>query len=137
MKKCYSHWLQAIEATSLSSSRLHFGHYKAQHLDSSISSIRVSIINLSIKNRTLMSRRRKLFSIMLEKSHCKMNVSKLRPILLLEEDFNSLLKIMFIQRILSALEKHNLIPMEIIGGRKCKDTIHIFINKKLIVFVCN
>ena len=69
---------------------------------------------------------------MLEKSPCKILVSKMRAIILFEAYFNDLYKIIFNQRILLALEKYNLIPMEIVDGRKSPDVIHVAINKKLI-----
>ena len=74
---------------------------------------------------------------MLQKYPCKILVSKLRAILLLEADFNALHKIIFNQRILPALEQHNFIPMEIVSGRKDQATIHVAINKKLISDIFN
>ena len=74
---------------------------------------------------------------MLDKSPRKMNVSKLRSILLLKADFNALHKIMHNQRILLALEKNNHIPMEIVGARKVQAPIHVAINKKLIAYISN
>ena len=55
---------------------------------------------------------------MLEKSLGKILVLKLWAILLLEADFNALHKIIFNGRILPALEKNNLIPVEILRGRQ-------------------
>ena len=74
---------------------------------------------------------------MLEKSRCKILVSKLRAILLLETELNALHKIIFNQRILIALEQHTLIPIEIVGRRKILDAIHIEINKKLKADISN
>ena len=53
-KDWISHWQQAIEATALSISGLHFGHYKVQAQDFTLAAIRYSIINLSIKNGLLL-----------------------------------------------------------------------------------
>ena len=58
-------------------------------------------------------------SVMLEKVLGKLSVSKLRVILLLEANFNTLHKIIFNRRILPTLEKKHLIPYEIVRG--CKD----------------
>lgn len=74
---------------------------------------------------------------MLDKSPCRTDVSILIAILTIEADLNSLHKIMFNQRILPALEKHNLILMDIVGGSKSETTIHTVINKKLIVDISN
>ena len=49
--------------------------------------------------------------MILEKHPIKTLVSKLRAIILLENDFNALHKIIFNQRVLPALEQPNLIPM--------------------------
>ena len=74
---------------------------------------------------------------MLEKSPCKMLFSKLIAILLLEADLNVLHKISFNRHILLALEKHDLIPMEIVVGSKIQDAIRVVINKKLIADFSN
>jgi len=46
------------------------------------------------------------------------NVQKLRAILLLEADFNTVHKITFNRRIMPRLEEDNIIPKEIIGSRR-------------------
>ena len=74
---------------------------------------------------------------MLEKFLRKILVSKLRTILLLEADFNALHKIIFNGRILLVLEKNNLIPAEILGGRWSQSAIHVALNKKLIADIAN
>ena len=56
-------------------------------------------------------------SVILEKSLGNINIQKLRVILLLEADFNVLCKIIFNDRIMSALEEKSVIPCEITGGR--------------------
>ena len=53
---------------------------------------------------------------MLEKSHGKTNVQKLRVILLLEAYFNALYKIIVNTRVLPQLEGRLLVPQKIIGG---------------------
>ena len=65
------------------------------------------------------------------------NISKLRVILLLEVDFNALHKIIFSSRILSALERDNLILSEVLGGHRSQSTIHVALNKKLIANIVN
>ena len=74
---------------------------------------------------------------MLEKSPCKIHVSTLRAIFLLEADLNSLHKIILNQNIILALEQCNLIPTEIVGGRKGQATIHNAINTKLTSDISN
>ena len=55
---------------------------------------------------------------MLEKVRENIEVSKLRAILLLEADFNSLNKTVFNGRVLLRLEIKKEIPYEIIGRRR-------------------
>ena len=56
---------------------------------------------------------------MLAKSTGNVHVSKLRAILLLGVDFNTLNKIVFNRRALPSIEASNTIPFEVIGDRKC------------------
>ena len=69
---------------------------------------------------------------MLEKVLGKILVSKLRAILLLETGFNTLHKIYFNRRVLPALERHNLMPTEILGGRESHSTLHVALEKNLL-----
>ena len=57
--------------------------------------------------------------------------------MLLEADFNALHKIIVNGRILPILEKNDLIPAEILGGRRSQSTIHVALNKKLIADITN
>ena len=72
-----------------------------------------------------------------KKAPGKILVSKLRAILLLEAGFNALYKIIFNCRILPALEREDLIPSEIMGGRRSQSTLHVALNKKLIADIDN
>ena len=74
---------------------------------------------------------------MLEKSVRNIQVSKLRAILILEADFNTLNKIVFNCRTLLALESKNTIPYEIIRGRRGQSSIHLALIKKLICDIGN
>ena len=56
--------------------------------------------------------------MMLEKSKGDMNVKKLRSILLLEADLNALYKIIFNERVLPTIKRHDQMPKEVIGGRR-------------------
>ena len=55
---------------------------------------------------------------MLEKEARNINVAKLRAILLLEVDFNTLNKIVFNGRVIPRIETAKTIPYEVIGGRR-------------------
>ena len=55
--------------------------------------------------------------VMLEKHPNNISVSKLRAILLLEADFNTINKIIFNTKLIPKLEVQNFIIRENIGGR--------------------
>ena len=52
---------------------------------------------------------------MLEKTPSNVNVLKLKAILLLEADFNAVVKLIFNSRFMSLLERKKVISIEIIG----------------------
>ena len=74
---------------------------------------------------------------MLEKISKSTNVQKLREILLLEADFNTLHKIVFNSRIIPTLEDAGIIPYEITSGRRIQLAIYLVLNKKLLVDIAN
>ena len=55
---------------------------------------------------------------MLEKAPRKIDVSKLRVILLLKADFNTIYKIIFNSCLMLILEKKYCVPQKVIRGRK-------------------
>ena len=55
---------------------------------------------------------------MLEKTAGNMEVRKLFAILLLKADFNAANKIIFNIRLIPQIEKTNVIPHKVIGGRR-------------------
>ena len=69
---------------------------------------------------------------MLEKLASNMNAQKLRVILLLEADFNTMHKIIFNSRLIPNIEMKAAIPMEVIGGRRTQLATHLALNKKVI-----
>ena len=66
---------------------------------------------------------------MLEKSEGNVYVTKLRALLLLEADFNTLNKIVFNIRALPTIEALKTIPYKIIGGRRGKSLVYVILNK--------
>ena len=74
---------------------------------------------------------------MLEKSKGYINVRKLKAILLLEADFNTLNKIVFNTKLMPSLERTNSIPYEIIGERRGQSSLHVALNKKLVCDISN
>ena len=74
---------------------------------------------------------------MLEKVRGNIEVSKLRAILFLKADFNSLNKIIFNRRVLPYLENKKEIPYKIIYRRRDQSLLHIALNKKLVADCSN
>ena len=74
---------------------------------------------------------------MLEKLAGNVNVQKLWAILLLEEDFNTIYKIIFNSRFIPSIEAANAILMEVIGGRRSQAATHLALDKKLIADIAN
>ena len=64
-------------------------------------------------------------------------MQKLRAILLLEVDFNTMHKIIFNNRLIPNLEAVNAILIEVIGGRQSQATTHLTLDKKLISNITN
>ena len=64
-------------------------------------------------------------------------MSKLRAILLLEEDFNGLNKIICNRRVLPRLEENRVIPYKVIGGRRVQSSQHVALNRKLVCDISN
>ena len=69
---------------------------------------------------------------MLEKEKGNINVKKQRAILLLKADFNWLNKIIYNSRVILELEKREVIPFEVVGGKRGQSLLHVALNKKLI-----
>ena len=76
-------------------------------------------------------------SVILEKSPSNLNTEKLRAILLLEVDFNTLYKIIFNNRMMLVLEVREEILQEIISSRRIQAATHLVLNKKLIIDIAN
>ena len=74
---------------------------------------------------------------MLEKKQGEISIFKLRVILLLKADFNAINKIVFNTRLIPKLEANDIIPREIIKGRRGMSAIQVVLNKKLLVGIVN
>ena len=74
---------------------------------------------------------------MLEKALGNIDMKKLRVILLLEADFNTVYKIIFNRRIIPRLKEAKTILNEIIGNRRTQVATHLALNKKLISDIAN
>lgn len=81
-------WKKAREDTSSSESGLHFGHYIAGAYNDAISAYHAARVSLALRKGLAINRWSRGLSAMLEKEFGNCLVSKLRAILLMEEDFN-------------------------------------------------
>ena len=97
---------------------MHYRYYSAQTKSSLLSIVEYELVNLVLVNKTLLERWIHRVSLILEKSKRITLVSKLRVILLLEANFNSLNKIIYNCRVMPKLEERRAILCKIIGGKK-------------------
>ena len=102
----------------MSFSGLYFGYYKAINRAHKIVLYKVELVNLAILNKTPLDRWLNRVSIILLKKTANISVTKLRAMLLLEADYNTMNKIIFNTRLTPILEEWNMIPRKIIGGRR-------------------
>ena len=70
---------------------------------------------------------------MVEKSPRMIDITKLRALLLLEADYNTVNKIIFNNRVLPSLEWEERIPYEIIG--RCWSQASIYVTFKKILYL--
>ena len=131
------HWRQSKESTSSSISGRHFGHMKVTSQAEDISFLQIALINLSIKNKSILQRWARGLSVMLQKKVSSIRVDKLRAILLLEADINAVAKILFNTRLMPTLEKHSMIPDAIIGARREKSAIHSGLYRQFLLDIAN
>ena len=99
--------------------------------------IKYQLANLAIRNTIPLQYWKNGISIMLEKKPNNISISKLRAILLLEVDLNTVNKIIFNIRLILILKSNNLILKELISGLQGQSIIHIAINKKLLSDIVN
>ena len=117
------YWKGSRERTSSSMSRRHFGHYKAAVGNDLLSEIHSSLLHIASRNGVFLTRWIKGLSVVLEKLKGVIKVNKVRAILLMEADFNSLNKLIFGHRMIQQCEANNRFPDEIYGSRSCMSAI--------------
>ena len=89
-----------------------------------------------IANQRPLNRWKNRVSVILEKVRGQIDISKLRAILLLEEDFNTLNKLIFNMRLIPSLKYKKYISHEVIDERSYS-AIYIALNKKLVLDIVN
>ncbi len=106
------------EETSSSVSGLHFGHYKAGGKSDIIAHYHAAQVTVTLAHAIQLERWSRGLSVMLEKTLWLTLVSKLRAILLMEADFNATNKIIYGDRMMKHIRKHNQMPEEIFSKKK-------------------
>ena len=127
-----SYWSCCKECVESSVSGLHYNYQKAYSFRFLISSVKCSLVNLAVKNRTLLEYQAQGVSITLEKSPGNFRVDKLRAILLLEADCNGQHKINFNGSMMPRLEAIASTSYKIIGSRRSQVATYLVLNKKLV-----
>ena len=72
-------------------------------------------------------------TVMLEKIEGMTRVDKLRAILLMEADFNFLLKLIFGSRMMKQVESLDRVPDELYGSRSGRNAIEVAVNRRLVI----
>ena len=96
----------------------HFGHYKAASKNAFLTAVHSTFCTVASECGTSIDRWERGLTVMLEKIKGNIRADKLRAILLMEADFNFIMKELFSGRLTHKLEKEKLFPREILGGRK-------------------
>ncbi len=105
------------EETSSSESGLHFGHYKAGGKSDIIAHYNAARVTVTLAHAIQLERWSRGLSVMREKTLGVTLVSKLRAILLMEADFNATNKIVYGNRMMKHIRKHNQMPEEIFSEK--------------------
>jgi hypothetical protein len=105
------------EDTSLSPSRLHFGHYIAGADCNYISQFHALRVSLALKKGIALEPWANGLSVMLEMMFCICLVLKFHAILLMDADFNTVNKEVYGTRMLEEAWKHKLVTEEIFSEK--------------------
>ncbi len=98
-------------------SGLHFGHYKVGRKSDIIAHYHAVRVMVTLAHAIHLERWSRGLSVMLEKTLGVTLVSKLRAILLMEANFNVTNKIIYGNRMMKHVRKHNQMPEEIFSKK--------------------
>ena len=126
-------WKGARERTSSSLSNRHFGHYKAASNSPMLSELHASFQHIVSHTGICLIRWAKGLTVMLEKLAGVIRVNKLRALLLMEADFNSVNKLIFGHRMIKQAEKHKRLPEELYSSRSSLNAILVAINRRFVI----
>ncbi len=111
------YWKVVNEDTSSLELGLHFGHYKVGSKSDIITHYHAAQVTVTLADTIQLERWSRGLSVMLEKTLWVTLVSKLRAILLMEADFNATNKIVYGNRLMKNVHKHNQMPEEIFSKK--------------------
>jgi hypothetical protein len=111
------YWKVVNKETSSSESGLHFGHYKVGCKSNIISHYHAARVTVMLAHTIQLKRWSQGLSVMLENTLGVTLVSKLRAILLMEANFNGTNKIVYGDRLMKNVRKHNQMPEEIFSKK--------------------
>ena len=133
MRKDFTHFLgRSREKTASSLSRRHFGHYKVASRSHQLSELHASFLHVASLSGICLKRWAKCLTIIIEKMKGVIRVDKLRALLLMEEDFNSLNKQIFSSRMIKLSEQYKRMPKELFGNRINLSAILVAVNRLLV-----
>jgi hypothetical protein len=117
------YWMTVNEETSSSESGLHFGHYIVGGQSNIINHYHTARVSVTLAHAIVLEWWSRGLSVMLEKTLGVTLVTKLRAILLMEEDFNTTNKIIYGSRMINTARRHHLIPEEIFSKKIKRPTM--------------
>lgn len=107
------YWSTAREKMSASSySDLHIGIYMACARSDKLSLLHACKLSLASKLGITLNRWHNALTVLLEKTFGCMMISKLRAICLLEADYNWLMKLIFVKRMMDNAREKGIVPGE-------------------------
>lgn len=124
-------WSYREKASSLLPGR-NFDHYKAAARSSNLSELHASFLHIASQSGIRLTRRMNGLTVMIEKLEGVIRVDKLRALLLMEADFNSLNKLIFSSRMIKSAEDNNSMPEELFGGRQNLSAQLVAVNRRLV-----
>jgi hypothetical protein len=111
------YWKAVNEEASSLEPGLHFGHYKAGGKSDIIAHYHAARVTVTLAHAIQLERWSRGLLVMLEKTFGVTLVFKLRAILLMEADFNATNKIIYGNRMMKHVCKHNQMPEEIFSKK--------------------
>jgi len=123
-------WQRAREATGLSASGIHFGHYMVGTFNPEILVINMTLANIPLCSGFLYAQWKTGVNVMIEKTRGDFNMEKLQIILLFEVDFNFNNKWIGCA-VMYRAEDAKLLAEEQYGSQKYKSAIYQCLNKQL------